>query len=364
MTNKIIYTIGHSTHQQEYFLHLLKQNSVTCIVDVRSNPHSARVPQFNKEDLRRYLEGNDIVYLHFPKSFGARQQDPGLLDEDGRVDFEKVRQTDQFRQGVDKLRYCLGQGHVISLMCAEADPLYCHRFSMVAFQLIRDGFQVRHILKDGSGIDNNELEKRLLTKYSQKLAEQHLFESNHTGDISKLELAYKFNNKEIGYVVKRFNEPKVGTNVNKEPCRLQLYTIGFTNKTAQRFFHLLQTHQVKKIVDTRLNNISQLSGFAKGRDLEFFAKAICNVAYSHELTFAPTKILLEKYRKKLISWDEYAIEYLNLLEERKVGEQINIGDLHQSCLLCSEHTADKCHRRLLAEYLMGKYPEIEVIHLR
>ena len=145
---------------------------------------------------------------------------------------------------------------------------------------------------------------------------------------------------------------------------IKLFTIGFTKKNAQTFFDLLTTNKVKKIVDTRVNNTSQLSGFAKADDLAFFAKKIDNIDYEHELDFAPTKELLSKYRKKNMTWEEYEDEYLNLLDMRKIKKKVNIEKLHENCLLCSEHTVEKCHRRLLAEYLKVANNDVEIIHLK
>lgn len=145
---------------------------------------------------------------------------------------------------------------------------------------------------------------------------------------------------------------------------IRLYTIGFTEKSAQRFFQLLEHNQVKKIIDTRVNNNSQLSGFAKGRDLAFFARQLVNIDYEHQLNFAPSRELLGAYRKKEISWDNYAEEYIDLLDDRNIREEVDIASLHECCLLCSEHTAEKCHRRLLAEYLQKLNSDIEIIHLQ
>jgi uncharacterized protein (DUF488 family) len=145
---------------------------------------------------------------------------------------------------------------------------------------------------------------------------------------------------------------------------IKLYTIGFTGKSAQEFFELLEQNNVKKIIDTRISNNSQLSGFAKGRDLEFFAKRLCGISYTHKLDFAPTKELLGKYRKKEISWEAYTEDYLNLLEMRNIKETVEVESLHECCLLCSEHAPQKCHRRLLAEYLQAANPNIQIIHLQ
>lgn len=145
---------------------------------------------------------------------------------------------------------------------------------------------------------------------------------------------------------------------------ITLYTIGFTGKTAKVFFELLEKNKVRKIIDTRISNNSQLSGFAKGQDLEFFAKRLSNIDYEHELKFAPTKELLDKYRQKKFSWDQYTKEYTQLLTDRNIKEKVNLESLHECCLLCSEHSPDKCHRRLLAEYLQKIEPKIHIIHLK
>ena len=144
---------------------------------------------------------------------------------------------------------------------------------------------------------------------------------------------------------------------------IQLYTIGFTGKSAEKFFTLLQNNAVERIVDTRINNTSQLSGFAKADDLAFFARSVGRIDYKHQLDFAPTKDLLANYRNGKISWSEYEIEYLNLLDVRKIANKVNIEELHQNCLLCSEHTPEKCHRRLLAEYFQHRYNDILITHL-
>ncbi len=144
---------------------------------------------------------------------------------------------------------------------------------------------------------------------------------------------------------------------------IKLYTIGFTGKSAEKFFNLLNTSSVKKIVDTRVNNVSQLSGFAKGSDLKFFASQIGGISYQHNIDFAPTKELLSRYREKEITWEEYEAEYLNLLDLRKIVQKMDIDGLHENCLLCSEHTPEKCHRRLLAEYLKSVRNDIEIVHL-
>ena len=153
------------------------------------------------------------------------------------------------------------------------------------------------------------------------------------------------------------------TTTRKSNIMIKLYTIGFTGKSAETFFNLLKNNAVEGIVDTRINNTSQLSGYAKAQDLAFFAKQIGNMDYTHKVDFAPTKDLLADYRNKKITWDNYETEYLNLLDRRKIATKFPVQHLHQHCLLCSEHTPEKCHRRLLAEYFQHRLGNIEIIHL-
>ncbi len=141
---------------------------------------------------------------------------------------------------------------------------------------------------------------------------------------------------------------------------INIYTIGFTKKTAEKFFELLKINGVKKIIDTRLKNETQLSGFAKGKDLKYFAKTILNIDYVHRLDMAPSQDILENYRNKIITWEEYSVKYLNLLNERELGKNIKLEELNDSCLLCSEDKPDNCHRRLLAEYIKGHFHNIKI----
>jgi uncharacterized protein (DUF488 family) len=148
MPDKIVFTVGHSTHDIKHFIELLNKYGVNCLIDVRSSPYSRIAPQFNKDMLSSALKSNEILYVHFEKEFGARHTKPSLLDEDGKVDFDKVRESAEFKQGVQRLEKALKLGYTVALMCSEANPVDCHRFSMISCQLVREGLQVHHILQD------------------------------------------------------------------------------------------------------------------------------------------------------------------------------------------------------------------------
>jgi uncharacterized protein (DUF488 family) len=133
--------------------------------------------------------------------------------------------------------------------------------------------------------------------------------------------------------------------------QLEIYTIGFTQKTAENFFGLLMQANVLTLLDVRLNTTSQLSGFAKQKDLVYFLKQICGVEYFHLLDWAPTKEMLNAYMKKEISWESYEDKFLNLMAKRNIERDVKPEIIENGCLLCSEHKPHYCHRRLVVEYL-------------
>lgn len=149
---------------------------------------------------------------------------------------------------------------------------------------------------------------------------------------------------------------------------MKLFTIGFTKKAASEFFAILKKNQITQVVDIRLNNVSQLAGFSKGEDLRYFLYEICNIGYVHDIDLAPNKEILNDYKNKQITWNQYEALFISLLDQRnvkdKLGKKFN-NNFNGVCLLCSEATADKCHRRLVAEYIKKSYPElnIHILHI-
>ena len=146
---------------------------------------------------------------------------------------------------------------------------------------------------------------------------------------------------------------------------MKIYTIGFTKKSASSFFGALKNSGAKRLVDVRLNNKSQLAGFAKRDDLAFFLKELRGVdlEYVHVPDLAPTQELLSDYRKRKISWNTYEFKFLKLMEERRIEETVSKDLLEDGCLLCSEHEPDHCHRRLVVKYLQKRWGGVKVDHL-
>ena len=147
------------------------------------------------------------------------------------------------------------------------------------------------------------------------------------------------------------------------PAQIAIFTIGFAGKKAEEFFETLKQSGVRRLVDIRLNNSSQLAGFTKRPDLEYFLRVIAGIDYGHEPDFAPTKEILDDYKKKRIDWGEYENLYRRLIAERRPAEKLKPEDFDRACLLCSEPTAEHCHRRLAAEYLRDAWKNVTITHL-
>ena len=145
---------------------------------------------------------------------------------------------------------------------------------------------------------------------------------------------------------------------------MTIYTLGFTQKNATDFFNLIRSNSIEILIDIRLNNKSQLAGFTKGTDLSFFLKEICNCEYQHCIEFAPTKDILDRYKKQDNDWNEYEKSYIPLIARRGVTDIFikQFGAYSKVCLLCSEASPEKCHRRLLAEFLVQTI-DAHIVHL-
>jgi len=144
---------------------------------------------------------------------------------------------------------------------------------------------------------------------------------------------------------------------------ITLFTIGFTGKSAETFFKTLKQAGIIRVIDIRLNNVSQLAGFSKRDNLMYFLREICACGYQHQPLLAPTKEILGDYKQKRIDWTAYERQFNDLLKIRKAHTLLSPSDLDMACLLCSEPTADKCHRRLVAEYFQNNLDGIKIHHL-
>lgn len=145
---------------------------------------------------------------------------------------------------------------------------------------------------------------------------------------------------------------------------MEIYTIGFTQTTAERFFGRLADARIERLLDVRLNNTSQLSGFAKAQDLPYFSGRLIGAIYEHEPLLAPTQDILDAYKKRKGDWAAYEMEFLALMERRRIHEALSPAAFgRRTALLCSEPEPDHCHRRLVVEFLAERWADVEIVHL-
>jgi uncharacterized protein (DUF488 family) len=193
----MVYTIGHSNHMTDEFIDLLKKFEINCLCDIRSVPYSKYAGQFNRENIKTELKRYNIKYLYFGEEFGARRTEEELL-KDGAVDFEKVAGDAKFLSGIERIKKGIEMGYIIAIMCAEKNPVDCHRSILVSRNLEKYGISVKHILADGSLECHKQTEENLIDRYfpyRNQISLQDFIE----GGTDCLEEAYRRANKEIGY---------------------------------------------------------------------------------------------------------------------------------------------------------------------
>lgn len=193
-----IYTIGYAAFSFENFLQQLKKHKITCVIDVRSHPFSQYNADYNKDVLKQKLKMSGIEYRNYDVEFGARQPDKQYYSKEGYMDFEVYAKSDQFRQGIEKIMKGMNMGYVFALMCAEKDPITCHRSILVGRQFSLAGAPTYNIHADGNIETQLELENRLLNKYFPDRDQISLFGDNQP-DVELINQAYKLQNAAIGY---------------------------------------------------------------------------------------------------------------------------------------------------------------------
>lgn len=193
---KQIYTIGYAHHTQESFLELLLKYHINCVIDVRTLAYSGFHPQFNKEAIKAYLRGHGIFYMHMPEAFGIIKEERKLNTKEGYIDFKKLAKTPTFIEGIERVKQGIQKDYHIAFMCAEKDPLDCHRTTLVARKLYELGYNVIHILADGSFETHEALEERMKALFSPKENQIHLFEEEKS-EAQRLEEAYAACSKQI-----------------------------------------------------------------------------------------------------------------------------------------------------------------------
>jgi len=155
-----LYTIGHSNDSLEYFLERIRENGIDTVVDVRRIPYSRYAQQFNKKNIEKSLKNEGIHYIYMGDTLGGKITDPEYLTADGRVDYSKVMRSERFLRGISRLEGGMKRGFTIAVMCAEKDPLKCHRFHLISRFLARKGYEILHIVGDKI-VEHKELERKI-----------------------------------------------------------------------------------------------------------------------------------------------------------------------------------------------------------
>lgn len=351
--DKNLFTIGYGDRSLGELIALLKKYKINALCDVRSIPFSRFNPSFNKDRLENELKVSGIKYVFLGRELGGRPDDLEVY-VDGKVNYDLVSKTEKFRRGLNRIKDALNLNYRPVLMCAEKDPIICHRTMLITRHFNSNDVLISHITDKDKVETNSEFENRLVRFLN---INPNLFDGNDFNVYS--EKAYKIQGGKIAF---KFEKEKEKNEGNEKI--IKIFTIGFTKLSAEGFFNKLKMAGVKKVIDVRLNNESQLAGFSKKKDLQFFLRKLGNIEYEHIVDFAPTKEMLNEYKKNKGSWETYEEQFNALIKKRGIEYQINLSNLSESCLLCSEDKPEHCHRRLIAEYLAKKLGcKVEITHL-
>ncbi|MFA7657904.1 MAG: DUF488 domain-containing protein [Candidatus Gastranaerophilaceae bacterium] len=193
-----VFTIGYAAFHIDDFIDVLKSHKISHLIDVRSNPVSEYFQDYNSFNLEPKLRQHNIIYENFALEFGARQCNKEFFSKGGCVDFEKFTQSEQFKNGLTKIKNGLNAGTNFVLMCAEKDPINCHRSIMIAHAMQKNGIEVLHIMSDKQLQSQSEIDKRLLELYFSDRNQLNLF-AQSSDEQELIEQAYKKQNEKIGY---------------------------------------------------------------------------------------------------------------------------------------------------------------------
>ncbi len=271
-----LWTIGHSNHTFERFVELLRSEEIEFVVDVRSYPYSRFAEQFNREKLEVALPAANIRYLFLGEELGGRPSREDHYDAEGRALYDRMAEEPSFRAAIERL---IGgsREHRLALMCSEGEPHECHRRLLVGKVLAEHGVQLHHILPNGAVDVEDAVQLR--------------------------------------------PRGQAGESVRRGDSGVEIYTIGFTQTSAEHFFGRLKTADVQRLLDVRLNNSSQLAGFAKARDLPYFLRELVGASYEHDPRLAPTQDLLDAYKKRKGDWAAYEHDFMGLMAQRRDRER-------------------------------------------
>lgn len=195
-----VYTVGHSSHSVQYFIDLLNMHGINCALDVRSVPFSKYVPQFNKDTIKNTLNNCGIYCIYMGYELGIIRTEKEVYNENGYIDFEKIRHSDFFRKGIERILTGVKKGYKIVVMCTEKDPIDCHRSILIGKELSDRGIIIKHILEDGRLETQKQFEDRLIGKYFNESFQHNFLDTTNVGvsNADMLKKASFLMNRELG----------------------------------------------------------------------------------------------------------------------------------------------------------------------
>jgi len=367
MKKPTLFTIGYSIHEKDSFMAVLLKNNIDMLIDIRSRPQYTNNTEFLQAKLIINLKAENIQYKYLGNSLGGRPKNMNYYNKK-RLDYNFFTKSPEFQIGISKIYNYLRKNNCV-LMCSENDPLKCHRFLIISRYIINknknNSLNIKHLYVDNISEMQTDAENRLLKKFNYTPTElgdyDSLIQQAYIQQSKKYLFKYKNNPNDIQQIT--FSGDNMNKLDNKIITSFTICTIGFTKKNAEDFFNLLRQANVRTVIDIRLNNVSQLAGFTKKNDLEYFLKEILNIDYIHMPTLSPTKEILNDYKKGLIDWNNYKKQFTQLLKSRNIVSKINRSVFNNSCLLCSEAEPEHCHRKLITDYLQNNITGVKTIHL-
>lgn len=350
MRKKGFMTIGYGNMNVNDFIERLVKNRVSCIVDVRSKPYSKFNISFNKEELRDRLAERKISYFWYGNKLGGRYDKISLCDKRGIVDYEKVSQTEKFKDGIKEL-LTLCSTRNVCIMCSESNPLRCHRFLLISYALKE--YNIYHIMPDGKLVRNSELESKLFGMYGS-LNQLSLFDEDCVQTFE--ERAYREQGFKTAYISEKVKQLLADGITEDKPEKLKIFCIGVNGKTAEEFFNLLKEYNVRRVIDLRPNRDS-LKSFASYPDIAYYLK-LNNIEYERIEEIVPRH------------WNTFGYEkirtdmYIQQISNKKSILSAFSEDMSGTCFLGEAEDYRLCYRQIFIKELKKNYSNITVRHLR
>lgn len=350
MRKKGFMTIGYSNMGIRDFIEKIKLLRVNCIIDVRTRPYSKYNVSFNKEELRDRLADEGISYFWLGNKLGGKYDKIKYCDEQGKVDYEKVAQSEKFIDGIKEVEKMIPRYNVC-IMCSEGDPMKCHRFLLIS-RMLKE-YNIHHIMANGTVIKNSELERKLFNMYGN-FNQLSLFDEDNLESVEVK--AYREQGRKTAYISEKVKELLSQGITEDFPDKIKIFCIGTEGKTAEEFFGLLKEYKVRRIVDIR-GKRNKGKSFATYPDIVYYLKLNC-ISYERISGLIPQEWMTYGYDqrdiKKYTSWITNNKSILTLLSE----------DLEGTCFLGTSEDYKYCYRDIIIKELKKQNKNITVRHLR